>query len=164
MDQLIDLTKDMPVFHVDDRGYYHHIMSLIISQRIRFRQGQKIRSKIYELQGRNDLLKITELTNTDRATVGLGDNKWATIIAFHNGGDVQSIKGIGPWTIQCAKIMAGDYSVGFIATDLAVRKWVSAAMNADSVLSERSIISLVSKLDKIEAGMLFSKIWNHTRQ
>ena len=99
----------MPVFPVDDRGYYHHMMSLIISQRIRFRQGQKIRSKIYALQGRSDLLRIAELTVAERAEVGLGANKWVTIVAFHTFHENHKVKVMlnpsrvsvrGPYSVQ----------------------------------------------------------------
>lgn len=57
---LLTLTRDMPLFPTDTRGFYHNIVSLIISQRIRFNVGRAIRKRIYELQGRNDLNKIIE--------------------------------------------------------------------------------------------------------
>uniref|UniRef100_A0A6C0J5Q7 Uncharacterized protein n=1 Tax=viral metagenome TaxID=1070528 RepID=A0A6C0J5Q7_9ZZZZ len=41
MEDIQSLVDDLPVFPVDDRGFYHNMMSLIISQRIRFASWQK---------------------------------------------------------------------------------------------------------------------------
>lgn len=162
----------MPLFPVDDRGYYHNIMSLIISQRIRFSVGQAIRRRIYTLQGQGDLTRVTELTGEQRKQVGLSDDKWKIILAFHEhyishgtSCNVREVKGIGPWTVQSAQIMSGDYSCGFITTDLAVRKWVSKQICPGRLLTQKELQEHIDdlSLSMSEAGKLFSKIWNHTR-
>jgi len=168
---LLTLTQDMPLFPIDARGFYHIIISLIISQRVRFNVGRAIRKRIYELQGRSDLNKIIELTKEQRQHVKLPDNKWTTIQTFHqyyelnSKLDIASIPGIGPWTVHCAQIMSGDYSCGFITTDLAVRKWVSRELNCQKLMSQKDLKNYIDSLSLSteDAGLMFSKIWNYTR-
>ncbi len=158
------------LFPPDERGFYHNVISLIISQRIRFRQGQQIRKKIYELQKRGDLTKITELTEEQRNEVGLDDQKWAIIQRFDEESQKEraliEIKGIGPWTIKCAQIMAGDYSCGFIPEDLAVRKELSRRLKKDKTMTIKETREFTAGLDMSteEKGKLFSCLWNDTRK
>lgn len=171
---LIALTQDLEPFPVDNRGLYHHIMSLIISQRIRFRVAQAIRRRIYELQARGDLVQVMDLTAEQRVKVKLGEDKWQIMTNFHNywsttdkspKESLASVSGIGPWTVQCAQIMSGDYSCGFITGDLAVRKWLGQALGLKQAIRPKQIEQLVQDqgLTTEQAGLVFSKIWNHTR-
>lgn len=182
LDTSVDLVQyaedNMELFPVDKRGFYHNMISLIISQRVRFTVGRAIRRRIYALQNTNSLDRVTELTETERVKVKLPPNKWEVIMAFHDkwteaeaaGGNVDpvyysTIKGIGPWTVQCAKIMAGDYSTRFITTDLAVRKWVSSFLKLKRTMKQGSLRYYIDslKLSLSDESKLFSRIWNYTR-
>ena len=163
-------------FPVDERGFYHNMMSLIISQRIRFTAGQNIRKRIYELQDRSDLNKITELTEDERKKIKLNDQKWQIIIAFHKHHEFLKdsglankrldnyvkVKGIGPWTLNNMRIMTQDYSCGFIAEDLAVRNELAKILDKDK-LTKFEVNEIMSKYEKNLAGRLFSILWNKTR-
>ena len=178
MTTILDLVADLPVFPVDDRGFYHNMMSLIISQRIRFTHGRKIRERIYKILGEFKLDKIMELTEENRTKAGLLPAKWEIMKNFHAAWgktraegveQFHSVVGIGEWTIACAKIMSGDYSCGFIAGDLAVRKRLSEMLNIPR-LTEKSTKKLIATwkcndrpVTTDEKGIIFSKIWNSTR-
>ena len=163
------LIEDLPVFPVDDRGFYHNMMSLIISQRIRFSRGRKIREKIYKILNEYTLDRIIELTEKQRKTIGLSDEKWIIINLFHisireGKTNFNDIKGIGEWTINCSLIMSGDYSCGFIVGDLAVRKKLAELLKLPklTLADTKKLVSSWPHTIK-EKGIIFSKLWNATR-
>jgi 3-methyladenine DNA glycosylase/8-oxoguanine DNA glycosylase len=156
-------------FPTDNRSYYHKLVSLIISQRIRFNVGRKIRSRIYTVLGTDSLDNIMSLTESQRKECGLGDSKWETIKALSErvaveGGlqdsSISEIRGIGSWTINCAKLMSGDYSCGFLATDLSVNNLVRKIVNKP--LTDREIGKLF-KGTRERGGRAFSALWNSVR-
>jgi len=73
IEKVTQATKNLEPFPPDKRGFYHTIMSLIISQRIRFSKGRRIRKSIYETLGDSTLDEIMMLTE---------DQKWDIIKAF----------------------------------------------------------------------------------
>jgi len=139
-------------FPPDSRGYYHNVVSLIISQRIRFTESRAIRAAIYTILGTSSLENIMSLTPAQRAACGLTDDKWRVISEFTEHGE--SAKGIGPWTIACARIMAGDFSVGFITTDSSVNALVRKITGSSSHPAFTS---------EHEGGRAFSALWNSVR-
>lgn len=139
-------------FPPDSRGYYHNVVSLIISQRIRFTKSQAIRAAIYTILGTSNLDTIMSLTPAQRAACGLTDDKWRVITEFTEHGE--SAKGIGPWTIACARIMVGDFSVGFIATDSSVNALTRSITGGNAPLVFASAH---------EGGRAFSALWNSVR-
>ena len=158
--------RNLSPFPIDERGFYHNMVSLIISQRIRFSQARRIRSKIYEILGESTLDQIMTLTESQRTQCGLGPAKWQVIADFSGlfekgsvSTDYTTIKGIGPWTINCAQLMAGDYSCGFLSTDSSVNALVRRVLQRD--LSSREIESLYS--DREAGGRAFSALWNSLR-
>jgi 3-methyladenine DNA glycosylase/8-oxoguanine DNA glycosylase len=162
MENYIRENKLLP-FPTDNRGYYHNLVSLIISQRIRFAVGRKIRSKIYKVLGTDSLDNIMSLTYSQRIECGLGDNKWRIIEDLSAGfrdGQIGEIKGIGSWTINCAKLMVGDYSCGFLATDGSVNNLVRKIIGKP--LTDREIGRLFED-DKERGGIAFSALWNSIR-
>ena len=166
LSRLLTAVKEWPLFPIDDRGLFHVLASLVISQRIRFRKGQSIRSSIYALQGRSDLNEIGNLTDEQRTEVGLDDQKWAIIQRLidkkEEEGDLSNIKGVGPWTLGCASIMAGDYSCGFVHGDLAVRKEITKLLGLETMIKPKELVALVEPLDKEAGAKLFSRIWYRT--
>jgi len=166
-------VNNLQPFPVEKRGLYHTIVSLIISQRIRFKVAQRIRSKIYTLHFRlgeiPSLDNIMMLTEQQRSDVGLSNDKWQIItqfdhkfINFISNEDLASIKGIGPWTIQCARIMSGDYSTGFINTDLYVNNLIKKI--CDCNLTKQQIADIFRDIDINQAGRIFSILWNSVRK
>mgnify|MGYP001119311581 CR=1 FL=1 len=161
-------TKGLEPFPVDQRGFYHNMVSLIISARIRFSVARCIRSKLYTILGCDSLDNITTLSDAQLIESGLSPAKVETIKSFHKlyknigaKGDFTIVRGIGPWTINCAKIMAGDYSCGFLDTDssvnVLVRKIVSSVDNKPD-------ISRLFKDDRELGGRVFSALWNSIRE
>nr|QBK86655.1 MAG: DNA recombination-mediator protein A [Marseillevirus LCMAC102] len=166
--QIVAMTREWPLFPPDERGLYHIVNSLIISQRVRFVVGRRIRALIYSELGETKLDRVLTLTEKQRQRVGMHESKWCIIQDFDTAWRkdefcLKDIKGIGPWTVQCARIMVGDYSVGFISGDLAVRKLLGKLLGTAKILTSRKCDVLVQKLQTEEAGRLFSKLWNFTR-
>ena len=169
---IIENTKNSQPFPVDARGFYHNIMSLIISQRIRFSVARNIRKRIYIILNESNLDKVMDLTSDQRIKAKLSDDKWEIMYAFHKSYnqskeksksiDIKTIKGIGVWTEQCAKIMCGDYTCGFISSDLAVRKELARILNKKK-LSENECDNIMKIFDIESAGRIFSILWNRTR-
>lgn len=153
-------------FPVDKRGFYHNMVSLIISQRIRFFLARRIRSRIFQILGSNNLNRIMTLTPEQRMSVKISDNKWQIIKEFDQAYqihgkdyDFTKFKGIGSWTVNCAKIMVGDYSPGFITTNSSVNSLVYRI----SGLKEQEIISHLKTLPREKSGKIFSILWNSIR-
>ena len=119
--------------------------------------------------------KIITLTSEQRKKCKLDDDKWEIMQRFHdyyhitndkenNSDKLYHIKGIGKWTIDCAKIMTADYSCGFITGDLAVRKELSRVLGLTRTLTPNETKQLMEiNFDTHGAGLIFSKIWNKTR-
>lgn len=79
--------------------------------------------------------------------------------------DYSTIYGIGEWTCKCARIMLGDFSVGFIVHDLAVRKELERQLNINGISPQYlSKLLKASNLTTIDKGELFSILWNMTRK
>jgi len=76
---------------------------------------------------------------------------------------LEAVKGIGSWTVACARIMVGDYSVGFISGDLAVRKELSRILERDGVMKPKEVKTMFEGVAKEEGGRIFSILWNKTR-
>jgi len=155
-----------PPFPVEKRGFYHIMMSLIISQKIRF-------SSVYTLQETGSLDEIMNLTPEQRKEVGLSQDKWTIMHAFDqtydfvdgdSAYDYSIVNGIGEWTCQCARIMVGDYSVGFIVGDLAARRKLGKELEMSAMTPQKVSAMLEDcDLDVEEQGELFSILWNWTR-
>lgn len=158
-------VRDLEPFPVDNRGFYHNIMSLIISQRIRFKQAQRIRLNIYQVLNDFKLDNVMSLTFEQRKQCKLNDDKWQIMKRFHDmkEDNLHSIHGIGKWTVDCAKIMTGDYTCGFITGDLAVRKELSRILDLPKTLTSKEAGIVMKDFDTCKAGLIFSKLWNKTR-
>lgn len=131
---------------------FHQLISLIISQRIRFDKSRKIRQNLYihfNLPVGTSLtsIQIKQLTNFDFQKIGISndkvniirnvlnfvpDNEWDKIIAYncYTVDDLENIftrlsniSGIGPWTISSLKIMF--YSNIYSNILLTSDKWIS---------------------------------------
>jgi len=59
--------------------------------------------------------------------------------------------------------MVGDYSVGFISGDLAVRKELSRILERDGVMKPKEVKTMFEGVAKEEGGRIFSILWNKTR-
>ena len=102
-----------PWWEVPKHSFFHHICSLITSQEVRFEQGRKIRQALYKLCGgelTNDI--INKLSDAQLLSTGLSPSRCETIrqLAQIDTKDVEAyakIKGVGPWTIKGAKLLAG---------------------------------------------------------
>jgi len=99
----------------------------------------------------------------------LSEDKWIILNAFHKAynareSDFNDIKGIGKWTIACSQIMSGDYSCGFIVDDLAIRKKLANLLQLAKLTpyDTKKLVNTWPYTIK-EKGIIFSKLWNATR-
>lgn len=154
-DNLLRIATKLPPYELDGRSAYHHMFSLILSQRVRFKAGQRTRSMLYRALGEAKLDNLFD--KIDECPDYVEEDKWGRMRAVHDAWpDVDEVKGVGPWTRSCAHHMAGDHARGgFVEGDRAVQRLVSL-MFCDG--------SKVSKLlHQEEGGVLFSKLWQLTR-
>ena len=169
IDDVLRITKDWPLFPQDDRGLYHIVVSLIISQRIRFSVGQAIRSRIYQTLAEASLNGVAQLTEEQRVACGINKQKWRIIqnfdAAWRTGDHHAALHstGISSWTRQCALIMSGDLSTGFITSDLAVRKELGRLLCLERTPSAAMCARLTDSLSPHQGAELFSKLWQRSR-
>lgn len=168
---LLEQSRSETPFECDTRGRYHVLASLILSQRIRFRHGQRIRAALYDLLGEYSLRSVMALSAGQRAKCGVLPRQEATLQAFHaaytrhgQAHDFSTVPGIGSWTERCSRIMVGDFSAGFVENDLAVRRELSRRLGAPRRLTESGIRKLMVGVPLREQGRLFSVLWNATRK
>jgi len=104
----------------------HISISLIISQKIRFELGRKIRMNIYNIIGekwkRKKLLKIT---NEQWKELGLSGQKLKTIKKIIKKKKVtldfiKKLKGVGKWTRKALKLYLGHKNI-FLIEDFWIR-------------------------------------------
>ncbi len=115
---------------------YVALVGAIVGQQIRYRQARVIRSRIYTILGTNfSCSDFSALTQEDLLGVGLSSGKIAIInrvnveilmgaspLTLSGLHQLESISGIGPWTIQTTLLSAGlDWDV-FPPRDVFLRK------------------------------------------
>lgn len=161
MANLIDkdvLQNTKKWYNVKKYGLFHQTISLIISQKISFVQSRTIRSEIFKIISpdkefsRNNLLKIGK---DKLISIGIDENKYnviSNIINLKQNDDnkllwlseIEKIKGIGPWTIKCIKIMFDIEDDIFLYEDLWIRKRLSELLSCDKTLSPKECNQLSS--------------------
>lgn len=154
-ENLLAVLRALPPFEPDGRSRYHHMLSLILSQRVRFTSAQRTRSRLYTLLGEDRLDSLFERLEERPDFVERG--KWETMRAVHEAWpNVEEVSGVGAWTLACAHHMAGDHEKGgFVRGDRAVQR-VSAALFAPGA-------GVAKILPRAEAGELFARLWQLTR-
>ena len=98
------------------KNIFSHLIGSIIGQKIRFRQARTLRGKLYQTLGKNNFEPedIINLGVNGLIEIGL-ENNIANLIYYvtneiklENLDDLDKlhqVKGIGPWTVNCTKIM-----------------------------------------------------------
>lgn len=144
-----------PFWTLLKRTTYHHAISLVISQRIKFSTGRAIREKLSALLGQEngnfDAQAVSELSDAQLRKIGLTQAKIDCIRAI---GEIEEataesieeakIKGIGPWTLKALKIIDGSEPDIWLGEDYWLRQRLSELKELDHVcsLSESKKISL----------------------
>lgn len=136
------------------RGLYHDTISLILSQRIRFKQSRKIRQEIYKkLDG--DIITYDNIRNISDflKTLGISDNILTLIFSIPNIENIDhedintqkelfksyideiwKLKGVGIWTINSLRIMYShlctkEYKNCYHYNDKYINKNISELLN-----------------------------------
>jgi 3-methyladenine DNA glycosylase/8-oxoguanine DNA glycosylase len=133
MKDIIQVAQDCQPFYVLPEGdLYHHLISLIIAQKIRFSVGRTIRQKLYQLvnSDRYERTTVLALSDDQLRTIGLSPEKIALIrkvseIPHLEINSLSTIKGIGPWTIGALKLLMGVEEEFFLAEDSYIRQRVA---------------------------------------
>ena len=200
---LLHHLEDAPCFPKETRGAYHSIMSLIISQRIRFTTGRDIRKRIYEWYGISSLsclssllsLPSTDARDKQACVFGLTPDKVDIMKRVHDiheeckeeadfVTEVAHVKGVRPWTRRCFAIMNQDFTIGFPTGDKAVNREMFRLLHLHDLVDDEMACILAKyktngtrvkhcflqhakqygSVTKSESyGILFSKLWNATR-
>lgn len=108
-------------WNLQPRGLYHDTISLILSQKVRFHQGRKIRSELYKLLGTSiiDYDNLRTINQDKLLSLGINPNTLNTIysipkiiytdltveIFINYINIISQIRGIGPWTIDSLKVI-----------------------------------------------------------
>ena len=155
LNDILNYTKQYWDIH-SQYTLFHHLISLIISQKIRFETGRKIRQNLYrylnlEFGSSITAPQIRQLTDLDFQRICISNDKvriirtiltqipdfeWNKTIT--KGFDtiteidatfnsLQKISGIGPWTISSLKIML--YSSIYSNILLTSDKWIAARIS-----------------------------------
>ena len=143
-----ELDKTRTYWTQPVRNFIHNLVSIIISQKIPFRQSRLIRQQMYQKYQTNlftyDLL--IKITAHEWQELGLGQAKIATINQVlklgqcPNVNDLKKIKGIGSWTIKSLKIMSNLLEPNedfFLEEDYWVRKILSKILDRKKVMTQR---------------------------
>lgn len=149
------VSAALPPFDLDGRSRYHHVLSLVLSQRVRFSTGQRTRRQLYTLLGEGCLDNLFARVQERPAFVEEG--KWRVMRAAHEAWPhIDRVPGIGPWTLACAHHMAGEHAEGgFVRGDRAVQRVVQQLFEPGPEPS--------ALLPRAEAGELFARLWQLTR-
>jgi 3-methyladenine DNA glycosylase/8-oxoguanine DNA glycosylase len=167
---IIEKTKTF--WQTKQYSIYHNTISLIISQKIAFQIGRKIRQNLFDLIKENEFTKenIKVLTDLQLVNIGLCLPKINTIREIskcitidHNKyiNDISKIKGIGNWTIKCLKILNLNLSNIFLSEDLWIRKRVSELIKVNMILTQKQCDNVVLN-SQINKSILTKFLWRIT--
>ena len=165
---LLARTKEWPLFPPEERGLFHTLASLIISQRIPFSRSQAMRARIYKATGASSLDVLKTVSKEEAWALGVKGPKWTRIEAlreaFKDGdpplNEIRKIPGVGPWTEGSTRIMFGDYSLGFVHGDKAVQ--AEAGRILGRFVCEKELKAIVGRGEIEAMGRLFSRLWYRT--
>jgi 3-methyladenine DNA glycosylase/8-oxoguanine DNA glycosylase len=170
-----DIIEKTKIFwQIKQYSIYHNTISLIISQKVSFQIGRKIRQKLFDLVKENEFTKenIGVLTNTQLVDIGLCMPKINTIheiskytkVIIDNDkylDNIFKIKGIGIWTIKCLKILNLESSNIFLSEDLWIRKRVSELTKSKITLTQKQCDNVIFDL-QINKSILTKFLWRIT--
>jgi 3-methyladenine DNA glycosylase/8-oxoguanine DNA glycosylase len=165
--EILDQTKLF--WSIKTHAIYHNAISLVISQKVSFKVGRSIRTKLFSLIGLSEFTKdnIKQLTESEMLNVGLDKNKIILINAITKLNDsdnlifineISKLKGIGIWTIKALKILNLDDSDIFLAEDLWIRKRLSELMNHKTTLTIQECNNLSNTI-KINKTHISKFLW-----
>ena len=151
----------------ESKGLFHETISLIIGQKIRFVEANRIRKSIYELQSK--LSKDTEdkfkpeliaqiITKPEFKVLGQKITIIQEIIKLSDIKEIftKKIAGVGPWTINALKIYNGVSNI-FLANDKWIRNRLSQ-LNGIAKLTEKEAKNLIKNWD-IDKSLLTRFLW-----
>ena len=143
------LTKTKEYYKLKQYNIFHQTISLILSQKISFVMSRKIRSNIFDMISPNKEFTKENISNIKKSkmiSIGIDEDKYRVILNVMNTNECETndwinkmskIKGIGPWTIKCLKIMFDVGNDLFLCEDLWIRKRLSELVLSDDVMSQK---------------------------
>ena len=157
-DNLARLVEALPPYVPDGRSAYHHTLSLVLSQRVRFKVGQRVRGMLYVDLGEGKLDNL--FRKMEEKPDYVDQDKWDIMHRVHDAWpDISDVKGIGPWTRQCALHMAGKHTEGgFVSGDKAIQNLLLTIFGAGTRYRD-----MESMLEPEQAGLLFAGLWQLSR-
>lgn len=139
-------------FTLPPKTLFHNLISLIISQKIRFGQGRKIRQQLYSLLNTDEYTPngLNSLSDDTLKSIGLSDDKINCIRAILGLEDLTldraaQIKGIGPWTIKALSILTNGSNDIFLSEDYWIRQRFSELIQSSKILTSRQLENYIAK-------------------
>lgn len=163
----------LPYITLKERSLFHNIISLVISQRVRFQVGRDIRNKLYELLlSDNITIKgISKLSDKELKKIGIEQYKidiirYIVMIYKPELSVVEllqqlcEIKGIGIWTIKSLKILNDLDNETFLSEDYYIRQRLSELVKSECILTSKECQEIASKYwDKREFTLVSKFLW-----
>lgn len=157
---MCDLLQDLPTiiipyvqfFTLPSKSLFHNLISLIISQKIRFSQSRKIRQQLYALLNTNEYTidNLDSLSNDTLKSVGLSDDKInciRSILKIENLtlDKISKIKGVGPWTLKALQILTDANDDLFLSEDYYIRQRFSELIQSNKILTTKQLDNYIVK-------------------
>lgn len=140
-------------WNLPKKTLFHNLINLVISQKISFAEGRKIRQNLYKKINNYEITKeiIKNLTDIDFKKCGMDNNKIEVVKKIIEEENltitsISKIKGIGPWTIKSLKIL-NDESGIFLSEDYWIRKRLKELYNKEKIPSIKEAELLVKDVD-----------------
>lgn len=144
------------------RPIFHHLISLICSQEVKFAQGRKIRQAFYKFSPEGIISRqlIQSLTDDQLASTKLAKSRCKVVrkladIPEGNIEEYQQVDGVGPWTIKGLKILAGLDQKIILFEDKWIRQRLSELVDHDKILPERVVKDIFSHWPGNESMMSY---------
>ena|SRR3989338_4927616 len=149
----MDATTDF--WSIPTKSLFHNLISLLVSQRIRFAKSREIRKQLYGLNdnfSEYDSSKLSMVSRDQYRDLGLTDNLISAIFEVIsleqannlNLNTISDLKQVGPWTVKALRILNYNSDDDFLFEDYWIRQRVSELFGFKTVITSAVCADLVN--------------------
>lgn len=130
------LISTQQYWYLETKSIYHECVSLIISQKISFKESRRIRSILYQKIGEYEFTfdNLRTFSETELSEFGLNSKMQSIIMSIPenitNIDELKNLYGVGIWTVNALKIKFTDEDI-FLSEDLWIRKHIKLLLELD---------------------------------
>lgn len=151
-------------WNLPSKSIYHECISLIISQRIAFKDSRRIRKSLYEKIGDSEFTyhNLRSFSETELYNLGVTVSVQNVIFSIPEDitdfDDLKEIRGIGDWTVNALKIKCTDEDI-FLSEDLWIRKHIRLLLDLESTPTIAMVKRYISEHVPYNRSILTKFLW-----